>query len=147
MTPTNKLTIKDDKVIYEQDPQNMWILDIDKIKFIGEYTTSAGPLADDWFFVFADTLDQWWQAPTLALDHEQFWKQLGEKLNCEIAPGLFASTNWATRVIYPKSLEGQELFVVVKAEAKPKTFWQKLFGSDDNNEHLELTDNVKQLFK
>lgn len=145
MTPINKLSIKDDKLVYEQDSQNRWTLYIDKIKFIGEYTTSAGPLADDWFFVFADTFDQWWQATTLSVDHEQFWKQLGQKLDCELAPGLFASTNWATRVIYPKPLVGQELFIVVKTE--PKTFWQKLFGADDDNEHLELTENVKQLFK
>jgi hypothetical protein len=147
MTRTNKLTIQDDKVVYELDSQNSWTLDIEKIKFIGEYTTTAGSLADDWFFVFADTIDMWWQAPTTAVDHKQFWKQLGQKLNCEIAPGLFASTNWATNVIYPKSLDGQELFVLVKVEAKPKTFWQKLFGADGNHERLELTDNVKQLFK
>ena len=147
MTPTNILTIKDEKVVYEQDPQNVWTLDIDKIKFIGEYTTSAGPMADDLFLVFADTIDQWWQAPILAIKHEHFWKQLGEKLNCEIAPGLFASANWATRVIYPKSLEGEELFVVVKAETKPKSFLMKLFGLADDNEHLELTESVKKLFR
>jgi hypothetical protein len=147
MTTINKLTIQNDKVVYEQDPQNRWTLDIDIIKFIGEYTTSAGPLADDWFFVFAETIDNWWQAPALAVDHKEFWTQLGAKLKCEIAPGLFASTNWATRVIYPKSLDGQELFLVVKAYTEPKSFWQKLFGTNDDDEHLELTDNVKQLFK
>ncbi|OWP63640.1 hypothetical protein CDA63_07555 [Hymenobacter amundsenii] len=147
MTSANKIIIKDNKLSYEQDPQNRWTLDIDKIKFVGEYTTSAGPLADDWFFVFADTIDQWWQAPTLAVDHEKFWKQLGEKLNCELVPGLFASTNFATRVIYPKILDGQELFVFAKTEVRPKTFWQKIIGVDDNNEHLELTENVKMLFK
>jgi hypothetical protein len=147
MKPINKLTIKGNKVVYELDPQNMWTLDIDKIKLIGEYTTSAGPLADDWFFVFADTCDQWWQAPSPSVDHKQFWKQLGQILNCELTPELVGSTNWATRVIYPKHLNGKELFIEVKTETKPITFWQKLFGAADNNEHIEFTTNVKQLFK
>ncbi|WP_026980980.1 hypothetical protein [Flavobacterium suncheonense] len=143
----NKLTILDDKILYELDSQNKWKLDIEKIKFIGEYTTSAGRLAEDWFFVFADTIDQWWQAPSTAIDHEEFWEQLGKKLNCELAPNLFASTNWATRVLYPKTLDGQELFLLIKSEPKPKTFWQKLFKTNNDNVRLELTENVKSLFK
>lgn len=146
MKVENKLRIQDNKVGYEIDPQNKWEIEIDKIKFIGEYTTSAGPIADDWFFVFADTVDQWWQVPASAVDHETFWIEIGEKLKCELAPGLFSSTTWRTRVIYPKALEGQELFNVVKEENKTRTFWQKLFGMDEDDEHLELTDNVRLLF-
>jgi hypothetical protein len=143
----NKLTIQDDRLVFEQDNQKRWTLNINKIKFIGEYTTEAGPFTEDWFFVFADTMNEWWQAPTLAVDHKQFWKQLGQKLNCEMAPGLAASTNWTTRVIYPKSHEGQDMFLVVKTDVKQKTFWRKLFSSSADNEHLELTNNLKQLFK
>jgi len=143
---TNKLTVINEKIIYEQDPQNKWALDINKIIFIGEYTTSNGPTTNDWFFVFADTIDEWWQAPALSVDHTIFWNELVGKLNCEITPKLFASTNWATRVMYPKTLEGQELYTVVKTKSTPKTFWQKITDSNDDNEHLELTDNVKKLF-
>ncbi|WP_192820971.1 hypothetical protein [Rufibacter sp. LB8] len=143
----NKLAITDNILSYEIDPENKWSLEIDKIKFIGEYTTSAGPMADDWFFVFADSVDQWWQVPALAVDHNNFWTDIGKKLDSEIAPNLFASTSWATSIIYPKSLEKQELFVVVKTEEeKPRTFWQKLFGKGGANTKLELTDKVKQLF-
>ena len=147
MTAEKKLTVKANKISCDLDLINQWSLDIDQIKFIGEYTTSAGPFVDDYFFVFADTVDQWWQASTLAVDPETFWKELGEKLNCKLIPGLFASTSWATRVMYPLSLEGQELFKLVKEESKPKTFWQKLFGSSDENERIELTEPVKSLFK
>ena len=80
-----KLTIEENRVVFEQDPKNKWTLEIDKIKFIGEYTTDGGPIADDYFFVFADTVDKWWQAPTLSVDHEQFWKELGQRLKSEIA--------------------------------------------------------------
>jgi hypothetical protein len=141
-----KLTIEENRVVFEQDPKNKWTLEIDKIKFIGEYTTNAGPIADDYFFVFADTVDRWWQAPTLSVDHEKFWKELGQRLKFEIAPGLFHSTTWATRVIYPKTLEGQELFKIVKTENKKQNFIQRLLGIGGERERIELTDNVKRLF-
>ncbi len=143
----DKLTIIDNKIIYEPTPNDKLSLDIDRVKFIGEYTTSGGPTSDDWFFVFADTVDQWRQVPASAVDHKTFWKDIGHKLNCELSPGLFASTSWATRVIYPKHLVGQDLFIVVKSDAKQKTWWQGLVGAADDNEHIELTENVKQLFK
>lgn len=146
MSTTDRLVIQDGKVVYMREAEAVWMLELDKIKFVGEYTTAGGPYVDDWFFVFADKVDDWWQASTLVIDHEQFWNELSKVIDSQVAPTLFYSTKWASNVMYPKQLEGQELFVVVPANAKPKSFWQKLFGSD-NDKRLELTDNVKQLFK
>jgi len=141
-----RLYIQENEIVYEQDPKNKWSIKIDNLKFIGEYTTAEGPLADDYFFVFAEKVDEWWQAPSLAVDHGKFWIELGKKLNIEIAPELFGSTIWASRVIYPKNLEGQELYRIVKTEPKRKSLFQKLFGLEDSDERIELTENVSKLF-
>lgn len=136
------LTVRGNEVVYEANGEIQWSLAADELKIVGEYTTSGGPMEDDWFFVFCDTPDgnRLWQATALAVDHKEFWQQLGQRLGCAIAPGLFASTNWASRVIYPPELEGHELFTTVKATSKLKGIWQRIFGS----EKIRLTDEVKQ---
>jgi hypothetical protein len=145
MTAESRLTIQNRKLVYTTGSSTGWTLDIDRIKFVGEYTTANGPWTDDWFFVFAEVEDQWWQVPAEAVDHSIFWALLGQALDCDLAPGLFGSTTWATHVLYPKALEGQDLFVLVNKESRSNTLWQRLFGSS-SNQRVELAAGVKQLF-
>ncbi|WP_192823110.1 hypothetical protein [Rufibacter sp. LB8] len=140
-----KLTIEANQVIYEMDPRNKWVMDIGKIKFIGEDTTANGPWEPDYFFVFAEKENEWWQAPNEAVKEMGFWTQLSEKLNCEVGPTLAASTQWATKVLYPVSLAGQEMFEIIQIDQKSKSFWQRIFGSAAT-ERLVLTENVRKLF-
>ena len=140
-----KLSIEDNSIICEQAGQTLWTLDIDKLKVVGEFTTAAGPLNDDWFMVFADRPDKWRKVPIEAIN-EQFKSQLSQGLKQEITPSLAASAMWATRVIYPKELEGQELFQVTKLGTKPNAFWRRILGNTNAEVNIELTDKVKTLF-
>ncbi len=142
----NKLFISGNQVAYDFDANEGWYMDIDKIVFIGEYTTANGPYVDDYFIVFAESKDEWWQASFYSIDHSSFWKELSKRMNCDIGPRLMGSTEWASKVIYPPELADQELFAIAKVEGKPLNLFQKLLGVDDGSEKLVLTDNVKNLF-
>ena len=143
----DKLYIKGSKLIYELDSENKWELLIEKIKLIGEYTTSAGPYTDDYFFVFIEKEDEWWQAPTTAIEHEAFWRELGLKLGTSLVPGLAASVDWKTRVIFPPELEDKSLFNVIKVNTEDTPFWKRIIGLGSENERLVLSDEAQQLFK
>ena len=147
MNQSIELKISKDEINCIENNQIIWTLKISHLKFIGEYTTAQGPFLDDYYFVFSEKEKDWWQAPNQAIKNENFWTDLGIKLGQPIAPHLFASTDWKTNVLFPKNLEGQELFKLVQTGNSKRTFWQRLFGSGINNERLELTDNVKALFK
>lgn len=146
MDDSLELKIAADKIIFTDNGQTAWTLKIDEIKFIGEYTTNHGPFADDYFFVFAENLKEWWQAPNQAVKNEQFWTNLGLKLGAPIAPNLFASTEWKTNVLFPRNLEGEELFQIIKVDKSKRTIWRRIFGIKTNDEKLELSDNIKKLF-
>ena len=145
------LIIQNNTIVREHEGQILWTMAVDKLKLIGEYTTAAGPMVDDWFFVFAETVefDKLRLATALEIEHTQFWGQLRACLDCgadcKMAPHLFASTSWASRVMYPEKLAGQELFKLVKLESVTKNFWRRLFGNDAD-ERIELTQEVQQFF-
>jgi hypothetical protein len=139
------LQVKDNVIIYEAEDKVLWSIPVSNLVFIGEYTTSAGPYGEDWFIVFAEKVDDVWQSASSMIDHESFWKELSNALNCEIAPALSWSTSWASNVFYPTELNGTELYRIVKTDTQPKTFWQRVFGKTDD-ERIELTDAVKKLF-
>jgi hypothetical protein len=143
-----KLILNNDEVQCIGEDGLLWSIPINELVFIGEYTTSAGPWFDDWFYVFSNEYNTWYEVPFEAefAGATEFWKLLGEKLNCELVPSLANSTVWKTNVIYPANLDGEELFTIITIPGKPRTFKQKIFGGNDDEEKLELTDKVKALF-
>jgi hypothetical protein len=143
----NKLFISGSQVVYDFDANEGWTMDIDKIVFIGEYTTANGPYVDDYFIVFAESKDEWWQASFYAIDHNSFWDELGKRLNCELVPSLTGSVVWASKVIYPAKFAGQNLFDIAKVEGKSLNLFQKLLGADDESEKIQLSADVKNLFE
>lgn len=148
MSTDNILRIEADSVIFESPKEVVWSIGLSQIKVIAEYTTTDGPWADDWFIVFlTERSDQWFQVPVSAKIDETFWAVLCKRLGCE-TPCLFASTSWASNVIYPHSLNGRELFEVIREDVNPKTFWQKFFGrKNSSNQRLKLTQEVKKLLE
>ena len=134
------------KLIYEQDHESLWELPIDKIKLIGEYTTSTGPINDDYFFVFAVQEIEWFEAPATAIDHQSFWGELGQKLGARVHAGLANSVTWMTRVMYPTQLEGQELFEI-KEDKREQPLWNKIIRISSDKGRLAFTDDVQKLLK
>ncbi|WP_143435122.1 hypothetical protein [Hymenobacter roseosalivarius] len=121
----------------------MWTLDIDKLKVVGEFTTTAGPWNNDWFLVFADKSNEWFEVPFEA-SSKQFWSRLSQKVNQELIPGLAASVTYASRVIYPKELVGKGLFRLTSLGENLSANQQQIAGLNEVN--VEFTNQVKDLF-
>jgi len=110
--PSGSLRLDGNDLIYSSGEKEYWRLPLKKIRAIGEYTTAAGPFLDDYFFVFVtDEPDCWYEASFYAEGRDLFVSGVGRLLGDAITPGLCNSTNWRTRVLWPKSLEGEELFI------------------------------------
>lgn len=92
-----------------------WSLSIRDIKVIGEYTDRNGPYIDDYFFVFVLADGTWRQASFYAEDRELFLRALSEKLEYKLECGLCNSTDYKSRVLWPESLKGQNLFTFARA--------------------------------
>lgn len=136
--------IKDEKIIWESDEGLLSQIPIRDIKIIGEYTTSAGPFVDDWFFVFILGVSDIRQISAYATGTEEMLEQLGRQINTELGGQLADSANWKTNVLWPTSLRGQELLSLT--EKQPTGTWEKIkfkVGLTDNKE-IELTDNLKK---
>ncbi|WP_210486802.1 hypothetical protein [Rufibacter aurantiacus] len=141
-----ELFINDNQLVFEHSSTNKWAVEIDKIRLIGEYTTADGPWLDDYFFVFAEKEDEWYEAPNEAVKNHDFWEILSEKLNFKVAPSLFASTQWDSKVLFPKDMKGQKLFQVITEKKPARTLWQKLMGSSAKTEKIAFAENVKKIF-
>jgi hypothetical protein len=136
--------IKDDTIVWVSDEGLVTQIPIKGIKIIGEYTTSAGPLFDDWYFVFITNPHNIKQVPAYATGVQEMLVQLGGRLNSELSGQLANSADWKTNVLWPTSLRGQELFG--STEREPNGTWEKIkakVGLSHNNE-IELTDTLKK---
>jgi hypothetical protein len=118
-------------LVYSSVEHEHWRLPVRKVRAIGEYTTAAGPTLDDYFFVFVtEDSECWFEASFYADGRDAFLLKLSKLLGADIRAGLCNSTSWETRVLWPQTLEGEELFTFIpetKARSLPGRFRQKLF--------------------
>ena len=116
-----------------------------KVRAIGEYTTATGPFLDDYFIVFVtDESDRWYEASFYADDRDLFLSALSKLLGDEINPGLCNSTNWKTRVLWPKRLEGEELFIFIP-EAIPESILGRMRQKISPKGRLNLSQPVLEV--
>jgi hypothetical protein len=139
--------IKDGKIIWETDKWGtLGQIPIKDIKAIGEYTTSAGPLQDDWFFVFILNDKDIRQVSAYATGLEEMLKQVEQIFNADLVGRLASSTDWSTRILWPTKLRGQEIFKII--ERTPTSFWEKAkLKLGLLKQEMELTDNLKDYLK
>lgn len=70
-----------------------------------------GPYVDDYFLVFVTGNEAPWQeASCYAEGKDKFLSDLGSKLNFKFDTKLYASTDFASRIIWPLTLSGASLF-------------------------------------
>lgn len=139
---TVKLEI--DEIVFTHKGKELLRFPLSEIKVIGEMTTIADPMANDWYFVFVTKDNKEYFMPAYANNMESFQKQLGDKLETYIIGTLFASVVINSNIIYPKVLAGQKLFEFNNVE--PKNVWEKIerllgFGKRITS---ELTEEVKK---
>jgi hypothetical protein len=136
--------IKDETIIWDSNEGLLSQIPIKDIKVIGEYTTSAGPSIDDWFFVFVLNSDSIKEVSAYATGTQEMLRQVGQRLNTELSGQLANSANWKSNVLWPTSLFGQELFRLTEKESTGT--WEKIkskFGLT-NKQEIELTDKLKK---
>lgn len=77
---------------------------------LGEYTTNVGPFAEDHFFVFISAADgeREWAADDPVVD--RLLGMVATHAGEDVSPTLANSTDFASRVLYPPSLRGSDLY-------------------------------------
>jgi hypothetical protein len=94
--------------------QPEWRIAISDLVCIVEYTTARGPWADDYFLVFATKSGLYHEASFYSIGRDATLDALRESLGCSVKLGLVQSTEFASRVLWPPSLEGHPLFAGAK---------------------------------
>jgi hypothetical protein len=106
-----------------------WTVPIDAIILIAEYTTDAGPLADDYYLIFCTIEAQsavFASCTFYADDRDAALSSLSDKLGSPLELRLCGSTVWASRVLWPPSMVGQQYFAFKTAE--PRNILERLQG-------------------
>ena len=105
-------------VAYEEQGHEVWRIAIADLTCIGEYTNESGPWADDYFLVFGVKGGLWYEASLYSDTRDEAVGALGKALGGDLHFGLIQSTTFASRIMWPKELEGQPL--VVEKAVNPK---------------------------
>ena len=102
----------DGKIIrYELRDQEIWQIALADVVCIGEYTKPEILLEDDYVLVFGLKNGLWFETSFYDEGRDATMQVVGNALGCELMFGLCNSTNFANRILWPKQLEGQPLFV------------------------------------
>jgi hypothetical protein len=104
-----ELSLEEDAVRLHAAGRLVWEVPVVEVRVIGEYTTEAGPWADDYFVLFVGKDGNWFEAPIEAVNLESVLGKLSERLKSPITLGLANSTSLRSHILWPPSLRGQEL--------------------------------------
>jgi hypothetical protein len=96
---------------YEAFPVASWILRLEDLVVVGEYTNCDFPFVDDYYFVFVLGPQDVYLASFYSEGREEFLKALGSKLGITLECRLIASTEFASNVLWPQALSGEPLYV------------------------------------
>jgi len=121
---SGKLEMKNQELVFEYGDEQQINIEISDIKVIGEFTTDADPIATDWYLIIVRKNNEVIYLPAYAVGLQETLKQLSQRLNYEIVPKLFASVKFDSNVIYPKSIDGKNLFHL--KGLNPTGMWEKL---------------------
>ena len=99
-------------------------------------------MIDDWFMDFVTSSARgWYEASVYAEGADEFRKQLAITLGADSLYGeLFASTEFASRVIWPPSLSGQQLF---RFTPIPISWWRRVLRFGMSELRIELSPEAR----
>lgn len=137
------ISLDNEHIVFKSEGKELIKLLLTNVKVIGEMTTVADPMANDWYFIFVDKNNQEHYVPAYANNMETFQKQISERLGIEIYGRLFSSIDFDSNILYPNELLGKKLFDII--ETNPKNSWEKIlkFLGLGNPKSVELTEEVK----
>jgi hypothetical protein len=98
-------------ITYTSQRYGSFSVPLSEVAAIGELTTDNGPFIDDWFLVFVlRGGSEWFETSMYAEGIESFREQLSAALGSPIISSLAASTDFASRIIWPVAFAGRPLF-------------------------------------
>jgi len=127
---------------------DVWSLRLDDISLIGEYTTTAGPVDQDYFIVFIDSNGTSYDAPAVTL--EGYVEDELRKRFRPLTLQLVGSTAERSRIAWPPSVADAELYTYTPQPARTWTERVlRLFGTRNVNIDLSpaaasIVDGVNQ---
>src|SRR5438093_188125 len=107
-------------------------------RVLGELTTDHRPYLDAWCMAFVtSSAGGRYGAAVYAEEADDFRKQLAAALGADSLYGeLFASTQFDSRIIWPQSLRGQQLF---RFTPLPMPWWRRILRLGMGQIHIELS--------
>ncbi|MEM8671975.1 MAG: hypothetical protein AAGG48_30940 [Planctomycetota bacterium] len=124
---SGRIRIDEDVIRYTSHTDPDWTLRVADIRIFGEATNQHGAFADDYFLCFATGLGSWHEASFYANGREHFLSALSEKLGVQFRLQLTASTDFASRILWPVELVGKPMFKY--EDVPPKTWIGRLIGT------------------
>ena len=107
----DRLSIDGVCIRHEVHGKTAWQVAIADLVCIAEYTDSGGPMFDDYFLVFVAKNGLFCDASFYSDGRDTTLVTLGAALGSDLRLGLIQSTTFASRIIWPKELEGTPFFV------------------------------------
>ncbi len=140
---SGRIWLADGEVHYESQDYGSWSFPVADLRVFGEHTTDHGPMIDDWFMAFVTSSARgWYEASVYADGADEFRKQLASVLGVESLYGeLFASTDFASRIIWPQSLRGQQLF---RFTPIPMPWWRRVLRFGMGELRIELSPEARE---
>ena len=120
-----------------------WDVAVSDIRVVGEFTTSAGPLVDDYFVVFVTSDGRDRVASYYAADWKTAWPNLEHEIRHDLDLWLTTSTSWNSRVLWPPELKDRPLYVLRRPEPRTpiQRFLRWLFLLERK---AQLTEDVRR---
>jgi hypothetical protein len=113
-----------DIIRYRSSRFGNWDLPLREVRVIGEATDQSGPFLDDYRLCFAVDATGWYEASFYADGCEAFLAAASERLRFAFELSLCASTDFASRVLWPPQLTGQPMFQYT--DEPPRTWLGRL---------------------
>jgi len=89
-------------------------LELDDLMVLGEYSTADGPWLEDLFLVFVCRDGNWWECPFGAMGVPGVLSQFEEVWHAHLTVTLGFSTQYKSRIMWPKELADNELYQFTK---------------------------------
>jgi hypothetical protein len=141
---SGKVLIQNDNIIwYDREDKVIGTIPLNKVKAIGEYTTSEGPLVDDWFYLFFISQNDIRQVSAYATNLNSVLESLSAKYKCDIIGHLSHSTTFESNVIWPTQLRGQKVYEALATDG-PKTVWERIKFTFGQNVEMVLTNELRK---
>lgn len=104
------LSLVEQTIQYRSSFYPPWSLAVPQLRLIGEYTNEDGPHVSDHFVIFFASNERVYEAPDGAEGVSPVLRSLEEILGDTLAVELTLTTTFASRVMWPRQLEGQPIF-------------------------------------